>query len=305
MKYRVNRPLIKQHAKIHYFKNWTTFLLAGLILVAINLLLTSVRTHFLPQLTVTIPAEVLSDSASMTLWMEGWLADTLAALTGNFWTILILVSLLDLLVMVPLQFGFYQLCWNTTNSEQAPKASSVFSWITDVRKVCGSIGMYLLTGIFTWLWALLFCLPAIAVILVMLWAPIYSSAVMALLLGLVYILLLAGVIAAMVRTVRYQAAQFCYAGRPELGIRGALREVRQLLKGRSWEFFVLYLSFILWHLASSLTYGVGDLFVTPYFCMTVILFLSAVKHGPVPPVSGEAPPVNPGPPEDTDDHDSF
>ena len=294
MRYRVNRPLIKQQAKAIFFRHWQALLLAGILIVALNTALDLMRSWFLPQLQLNIPAEALTDPETMELWLQNWSRGFIDSLDANFWLIFGLLGVLTLLVTVPLQFGLYQLCWQATFSEEPLKASAVFRWITDLRRVGGSIGVTFCVAVLSLLWILLFHLPFLALILFVLLGPPLPVGSLLSLVSVLYLLLLAGVFFSMFRICGYMAVRYAYASRPQEGIRAAFRDTGRLLKGRRWEFFVLYLSFLLWNIASNLTYGVLNLFVTPYFCITVILFLNAVRQGPT-----AGPSVNPWSPEDS------
>ena len=83
-----------------------------------------------------------------------------------------------------------------------------------------------------------------------------------LLLILLWTLLLVfpGVIAA----YRYSMAPFIMADNPEISIRDAVRQSKQMMHGNKWRLFCLHFSFAGWHLLSLLTFGIGYLFLNPY-----------------------------------------
>ena len=76
--------------------------------------------------------------------------------------------------------------------------------------------------------------------------------------------------------VRLLPAQYLLARSPELGVGQALRQGLRLLKGSGRDFFLLQLSFLVWHLVSLMLYQVLDLYVVPYQHMASMLFLTAL-----------------------------
>lgn len=85
-----------------------------------------------------------------------------------------------------------------------------------------------LTGLFTFLWSLLFVIPGII--------AAYSYAM-----------------------VPYLMAEF-----QDLSVMDAIRESKRLMKGNKWRLFCLQFSYIGWMLLSLLTGGIGNLWLTPY-----------------------------------------
>lgn len=59
------------------------------------------------------------------------------------------------------------------------------------------------------------------------------------------------------------------AGQPAPRVRDAVTRSRQLMRGHKFEYFVLQLSFIGWGLLSGLTFGIGQLWLTPYYIGTM------------------------------------
>lgn len=91
-----------------------------------------------------------------------------------------------------------------------------------------TIGLFLLTGLFAFLWSLLFIIP--------------------------------GIIAA----YRYSQAFYLLADNPELTVSEAIDESKRMMDGAKWKLFCLHLSFIGWAILCVFTLGIGALFLTPY-----------------------------------------
>ena len=92
----------------------------------------------------------------------------------------------------------------------------------------GTLLIGLMSGIFTFLWSLLFVIPGI------------------------------------IKTYAYSMAYFVKADHPEYGWNQCLKTSIALMKGNKWRLFVLDLSFIGWYLVGALCLGIGTLWVTPY-----------------------------------------
>ena len=74
------------------------------------------------------------------------------------------------------------------------------------------------------------------------------------------LLLIPGIIA----SYSYAMTPYILANHPELTAREAIARSKELMSGNRWRLFCLEFSFIGWALLSSLTMGIGSLFLTPY-----------------------------------------
>ena len=123
----------------------------------------------------------------------------------------------------------------------------------------------LLTGLFVFLWTLLFFFP--------------------------------GIIAA----YSYAMAPYLMAKDPSLSPMAALRMSKEMMRGKKLELFVLHLSFIGWSLLSSLVCGLGFIFLTPYMQAAEAAFaldlmgIGADLPGETPAASQPEPPTSPPP----------
>ena len=85
-----------------------------------------------------------------------------------------------------------------------------------------------MTSLFTFLWALLFIIPGI------------------------------------VASYRYALAPYLMAENPDIGVMEAIARSKELMRGNKGRLFCLQFSFIGWYLLSTLTLGIGTLWVAPY-----------------------------------------
>ena len=99
----------------------------------------------------------------------------------------------------------------------------------------------LLKGIFISLWTLLFVIP--------------------------------GIIAA----ISYSMSFYIMVDNPDIDPMEAIRQSKEMMYGNKERFFELVLSFIGWFLLSVITCGIGFLFLTPYFEVTVANFYEELK----------------------------
>lgn len=74
------------------------------------------------------------------------------------------------------------------------------------------------------------------------------------------LLIVPGIIAA----YRYSMAPYLMAENPELGVAEAVEMSKYMMDGSKGRLFCLDISFIGWLILSSLTLGIGDLFLNPY-----------------------------------------
>jgi len=107
----------------------------------------------------------------------------------------------------------------------------------------GTLLISLLSGLFIFLWSLLFFIPGI------------------------------------VKAYAYSMVYYVKADHPEYGWRECLDESQRLMTGHKWEKFVLDLSFIGWGIVGSLCLGVGTLWVMTYMAATEAQYYEYLTSG--------------------------
>jgi len=100
----------------------------------------------------------------------------------------------------------------------------------------------LLTGLFTFLWSLLFIIP--------------------------------GIIAA----ISYSFVYFVKLDNPELSAMDVLRKSKEMLNGHKMDYFVLSFSFLGWEILGIFTLGILYLWLTPYMSVTFANFYNKLKE---------------------------
>lgn len=104
------------------------------------------------------------------------------------------------------------------------------------RSFVNSFLAVLLTGIFTFLWSLLFIIPGI------------------------------------IKSLAYAMTPYIIAENPEIDAMKAIDTSQEMMKGHKMELFFLHLSFIGWYILGMITFGVGMFFILPYVQTAVANF---------------------------------
>lgn len=100
---------------------------------------------------------------------------------------------------------------------------------------------YLLMGIFTFLWSLLFVIPGI------------------------------------IASLRYSMTYFIIADNPEISGLDAIKKSKQMMIGHKGELFVLLLSFFWWYVLCGITFGIAAIYVGPYINATLVNYYEKLK----------------------------
>ncbi|MCM3629585.1 DUF975 family protein [Paenibacillus glycanilyticus] len=128
--------------------------------------------------------------------------------------------------------------------KEGPQISEVFSGFSHfIKAFC----VYFLMTLFTVLWTLLFIIPGI------------------------------------IAYLRYSQAYYILQDNPDIGALEAIRQSKQLMKGRKWKLFVLNLTFIGWMFLALLTLGIGFLWLYPYILVTQAHFYDEITGRTTPP----------------------
>lgn len=154
------------------------------------------------------------------------LSNFLASDAGT--TVMILLAIAGVVLFViggGIQLGLIRYNLDLLTRENPPAFLTLFSRMFIFGR---ALGLRLMTGILTGLWSLLFVIP--------------------------------GIVAA----YRYALAPYLMAEHPEMGVMEAISQSKALMRGNKWRLFCLQLSFIGWGILSTLTMGIGNLWLAPY-----------------------------------------
>ena len=147
-----------------------------------------------------------------------------------------------LLVIGPLEYGMAYIFLKQARDRQPVQLGDMFRGFQD--DFGGTFLIGLMTGIFTFLWSLLFVIPGI------------------------------------VKSYSYSMAYYIKLDHPDYGWKACIDTSRAMMNGHKWEKFVLDLSFLGWLIVGSLCLGVGTLWVAPYMEATNAQFYEYVRACP-------------------------
>lgn len=149
-------------------------------------------------------------------------------------------GLLEILVLWPLAVGFNNAFRLLLETGDNRLAGNMFS--LGFGNMLHNIWGTFLMGLFIVLWSLLFLIPGI------------------------------------IKSFSYAMTPFILVEHPELSANKAIDESRRLMKGRKFDLFYLYLSFIGWFILSILSLGIGFLWLIPYMQTSLAAFYADVKE---------------------------
>lgn len=151
-------------------------------------------------------------------------------------------SILAIIVTAPLAIGVNKYFIQFSRS-QSPEIEVMFDGFKE--SFTNSILLSFLTGIFIFLWMLLFIIPGI------------------------------------IKAFAYAMAPYILAENPSINVTEALDESQEMMKGHKMDLFILGLSFIGWFLLGLITFGIALIWVIPYMQAAQAEFYLEVSGGNV------------------------
>ncbi|WP_125767239.1 DUF975 family protein [Lapidilactobacillus wuchangensis] len=228
------RAELKREVKDLYRGNWGMAIKLNLVPVIISILAAFVL------IIVGIMGIISMSMATTDLSAADILFATSSVFTviGSFFS-----SAIGGIIMVLISTGILFTSLNWLRTQQKPdgalkNAFAVFSG----KYFVGTLLTYILVRIFTFLWTLLFIIPGI------------------------------------IKQYAYSQALYIFKDAADndnntnVSYFDCITKSRQLMVGHKWRLFVLQLSFIGWDILASLTFGIGNLWLTPYKNATYAAF---------------------------------
>lgn len=77
------------------------------------------------------------------------------------------------------------------------------------------------------------------------------------------------IIPGIIKSYAYSMVPYILAENPNIGVMGAIRLSNEMTRGHKFDMFVLDLSFLGWFIIGALAFGIGVLFVLPYYNATL------------------------------------
>lgn len=150
-------------------------------------------------------------------------------------------------VSAPLSLGLIMVYLDVANNQNA-ELNTLFKGYNDIWN---AFGVQFFTGLFTFLWSLLFIIPGI------------------------------------IKAYSYSMAIYILAENKGMSSLEAIKKSKQMMEGHKMELFVLELSFIGWLLLCGVTFGIAYIWVGPYMSTTVANFYNKIKPGDYTPTPAE------------------
>ncbi|MGL4911416.1 MAG: DUF975 family protein, partial [Romboutsia sp.] len=174
-----------------------------------------------------------------TIIIQATTASTGSSATGNSDTFMITLNILGWILYGPILVGFSRFTLNLAKKDNSAKFTDLFSGFKLFLK---SLVITIIINLCVVVGTILFVIPGIIV-------------------GLMF-----------------SQAYFILAENPEMSAIDCLSESVSMMKGNKWSLFVLGISFIGWMIACVFTFGIGLLWYTPYYEMTMTNFYLNLKE---------------------------
>lgn len=238
MKISLIRKLIKASSMRNMQGNWIKYL----IMTILSYVVVGMIVRYLP---ISIPtteqfqAAMLSDNynALFTLLFPEGISQRMMLLIG-------IVVFTTVLVLAPLQVGICRFFLKVSKGEK-PKFSEFLSPFMNLGTVFASIIMWLLITIISAIWSALFMVIPVAVTFL---AELLKSPLLA---ELSLTLLLIATVFTILWVSRYKFLWYIFTEGKSGGVFGSYRAFIRIMRRRTWECFLLRLTYFTWDIASS------------------------------------------------------
>jgi uncharacterized membrane protein len=184
--------------------------------------------------------ETLGGSIFSSEWMKGLLAYILLSLVNGA-VAGMSMGLLSILVTGPLTFGFYSCFLQLARKQHTEVAATVFGGFE--KDFINSVGTSILINLAVAVGSFFFVIPGIIVQLML------------------------------------SMTFYIRADHPEYSILDAMGKSANMMRGNKWRLFKLYFSFIGWHIISTITFGLGYLWIAPYIQTAEATFYKSLVDG--------------------------
>ena len=178
-----------------------------------------------------------------------------SAMLRDNWTTAVLVALvfgviasftscsfpLVLFVYAPMMLGFIKMMLGYVRGTERMEVEGIFSAFNSTY-YWKSMGLYLLQGIYTFLWTLLFIIPGI------------------------------------VKYCSYFFAPYILADNPTMTAEESICRSMQIMEGHKMQLFMMLLGYVLLAMLSSLLLFIPMLWIMPYYQVAFAKFYEEVKH---------------------------
>ena len=207
---------------------WTVAVIAGLLAVLLGATATNG-----PEIKLNINdsgADVVLAVGDQTIYsIGGGINSDVAGHIVGAATYILLAALVTAVVFFLLgsimEIGYAKFNLELVDRQKEPELGTLFGYFRFWKTAAGA---KFLQGLYVFLWSLLFIIPGI------------------------------------VAGYSYAMTRYILAEDPEMAPGEAIRRSREMMFGNRWRLFCLQFSFIGWDILSSLTLGIGNLWLNPY-----------------------------------------
>ena len=85
------------------------------------------------------------------------------------------------------------------------------------------------------------------------------------------------IVPGIIKSISYSQMFYLMAENPKMTAGEAQAKSMKIMEGHKWDYFVLQLSFIPWRLLSIVTFGIAEIYVTPYVSTTNAAFYKKIN----------------------------
>lgn len=151
-------------------------------------------------------------------------------------------GIITLLISGAITLSITNIYYQLVVKNKAPQIEDILYGFRDDNFV-RSLVAYLVVEIFTFLWSLLLVIPGI------------------------------------IKSFSYSQTFYIMADDPKIGGNEARKLSMKMMHGHKWEYFVLQLSFIPWHILAFFTFGLLYIYVAPYIAATNMAYYQKLSAG--------------------------
>ena len=163
------------------------------------------------------------------------------SLLGGILGATVLIPFILSLASVAVQIGYVYYCMKVAKREQGTYADLAYL-IQDWRFGLKLVVLSFVINLFISLWSLLLFVPG------------------------------------MIKAISYSQAIMIMLENPNMDIMTSIKESQRMMNGHKMEYFILDLSFILWILLVTVTFGIASLWVSPYMQITMVNYYNTLKN---------------------------
>lgn len=195
-------------------------------------------------------------------------------------TSFLVVSVVLFLILAPLRVGLMAIYWAILRGDQ-PTFSSLFSWLTQARRLGKALVVEFVLQVGTRLVGLVCTLPTFY-LYYLFYSNVTSldqiSTQMSMLHSLASLLAIAAMVFAFWLHSTFLPVRYCLASHPEFTLGETFARGLRSTKGWRGRFFRFRLSMLPWYVFSQVTYHSIDLYAMPYTSMASMLYIQEIAR---------------------------